>query len=106
VPIDRAAMLAAVDKASSAMHRFAKQLSRLIHQFRDDENVIFFLLRHHSVLDSLYGQRFTLKLLSRMFSKGLKEAQHFLITRYAERGFTVVENPIRTLAAEIEASNT
>ena len=105
VPIDRAAMLSAIDKASSAMHRFAKQLARLCHQFRDDENVIFFILRHHSLLDSLYGPRFTSKLLSKMFPKGLREVQHFLITRYAQRGFTVVEAPIRSLSAEIEASN-
>lgn len=105
VPLDRAAMLASIDKASSAMHRFAKQLTRLVLQFRDDENVIFFLFRHHATLDSLYGNRFTLKLLNKLFSKGMKEAQHFLIAKYSERGFNAIESSIRTLAAEIEASS-
>lgn len=106
VPVDRAAILVAIDKASTAMHRFSKQLARLTHQFRDDENVVLFLLRHHAVLDSLYGPRFTLKLLCRMFSKGLREVQHFLIMKYSERGFNAIEKTIRTFAAEVEASNT
>lgn len=103
-PFDRPALKSAIEKASTAMHRFAKQIARLMQQFRDDENVIFFIVRHHRVLDTLYGSRFTAKLLSRMFSKGLREVQHFLLCRYAQRGFNNLESPIRSLIAEIEAS--
>lgn len=103
-PVERATVAAAVEKASAAMHRFAKQVARLVHQFKDDENVIFFVVRNHKILDSLYGNRFTFKLLNKLYSKGHREAQQLLISRYTERRFNNVLNKIKCCIAEIEVS--
>lgn len=100
----RTALLAALDKASTAVHRFSKLIARIIPQFRDDENVVFCLLRYREQLDKLYGGRFVAKLLGRMYSKGLQEAQNFLSHRYAERGFESLLPIIAEKIAEIEAS--
>jgi hypothetical protein len=103
-PVERAAVATAVEKASTAMHRFAKQVARLVHQFKEDENVIFFIVRNHKVLDSLYGNRFTFKLLHKLYSKGHREAQQFLISKYTERRFHNVLTKIKSCIAEIEAT--
>lgn len=104
-PDKRTPLFAALEKASNAMHRFAKLIARVIHQFRDDENVIFFVLRHKQQIDKLYGRRFTFKLLCRIYPKGLREARLFLTKRYMERCFDNLPPIISTMISELEASN-
>lgn len=104
LPQDRAAVLTAIEKTSAAMQRFAKLIARLVHQFRADENVIFYILRHHKTFDKLYGNRFTIKLFSRLYSKGLQEAHNLLVNKYSNRGFDNVLPAIYAATTEIEAS--
>lgn len=104
-PQDRPLLFAALDKASSAMQRFAKLIARLLHQFRDDENVIFYVLRHHQVFDKLYGNRFVIKLLCRIYPKGLKEVQLLLVKKYTERGFDNILPVIYSSLKELEVSS-
>lgn len=92
------AFFSAVDKTSNSMQRFAKQMARIALQFREDENVVFCILRYKESLDKLYGSRFVAKLLCRMFPKGMRDALNFLSQRYAERGF---ENVLPVLAEKI-----
>lgn len=103
-PQERAPLVASLDKACSSMHRFSKLAARLIHQFREDENVIFFVVRHHQRFDRLYGNRFVYKLLNRMYQKGLRETQQVLVKKYTERGFDNILPIIQTNLAEIEAA--
>jgi hypothetical protein len=103
-PQERPLLFAALDKASAAMQRLAKLITRLIYQFRDDENVIFYILRNHQILDQLYGQKFTLKLMSKLYPKGLKEAHLLLTRKYQQRGFDNLVTPIAATVKEIEAS--
>lgn len=96
-------LFAAVEKAHSAMLRFAKLIARVIQQFRDDENVIFFVLRNKEQFDKLYGKRFVVKLFCRIYAKGLREVQQFLSKKYSARSFDL--SPIiATNIAELEAS--
>lgn len=104
-PQDRSILFAALGKSNSAMQRFAKLMTRLIQQFRNDENVIFYVLRNHKTFDELYGNRYVIKLFSRMYPKGLKEAQRFLIKKYMERGFENVLPTIYAAALEIETAS-
>lgn len=103
-PDKRSLLYASLEKASGAMHRFAKLIARVIQQFRDDENVVFFLLRHKHQIDKLYGRRYINKLLCRMYPKGLREVRHFLINKYTERHFEHLLPTISTMISEIEAS--
>jgi glutamine synthetase adenylyltransferase len=105
VPQDRTQLLTSLDKASSAMHRFAKLIPRLAYHFKHDENVILFLLKNHKILDRLYTNRFVIKLLTKMYPKGIKEVQHFLIEKYSARGFENLLPSIQAAVAELEASS-
>jgi len=103
-PQERPILLIALDKAHAAMQRLAKLITRLIYQFRDDENVIFYVLRHHQIFDQLYGQRFTAKLLGKIYPKGLKEVHLLLTKKYQQRGFDHLMSVIAAFIKEVEAS--
>ena len=103
--VDPSTLHAAVEKLSTSMNRFSKIISRMILQFRDDENVIFYIVRHHKLFDKLYGHRFVTRLLGRMYPKGNKEAQHILIKKYISRGFENIISIIEANFLEIEAAS-
>lgn len=105
VPQDRNQLFASLEKSSSAMQRFAKLIPRLIHQFRNDENVIFYILRNHKTFDQLYGNRFVVKLFLKVYPKGLKDAQLLLLKKYTDRGFENILPSIYAITAEVEASS-
>jgi hypothetical protein len=94
-----------LEKASNALHRLGKLITRLIQQFRDDENVVFFVLRHKESFDKAFGKRFITKLFCRMYPKGLPEAKDFLIKKYMDRNFDNIAPMISRLFIELEASN-
>ena len=83
----RTELRSALDKALIGMQRLSKLIPRMIQQFKDDENVIFFLLRHKTQFDRIYGNRFVQKTLGRMFPKGLHEVRQLLAQKYLNRGF-------------------
>lgn len=91
------------EKANTSLQRFSKVIVRIVPQFRDDENVVFCILRNKEKLDRLHGPRFVAKMLGRMYSKGLKEAHHFLSRKYAERGFDHLLPVITKKISEVEA---
>ena len=104
IPEDRPAVFIALEKSSSAMQRFAKLIARLIHQFKDDENVIFFVMRNYKIFDKLYGARFIIKLFSKIYPKGMKDVQQLLVKKYSERGFENVLPYIYNIVTEIETA--
>lgn len=105
MPVDRHSLFSSLEKSSSAMHRFAKQIARQIHQFKNDENVIFFILRNHKIFDKLYGNRFVVRLFSKMYSKGMKDSVSFLNKKYVARGFDNILPAIEEAASEAEAAS-
>lgn len=94
-----------LEKVSNALHRLGKLITRLIQQFRDDENVVFFVLRHKESFDKAFGKRYVTKLFCRLYPKGLREAEHFLIKKYMDRSFDNITPMIKRLFTELEASN-
>lgn len=100
-----AQLFAYLEKASSSMHRLGKLIARLIQQFREDENVVFFVLRHKESFDQAFGKRFITKLFGRMYPKGLREVEHFLIKKYTARSFDNIIPVITRMFHELEASN-
>lgn len=101
-PKARSLLVGAIEKASSAMDRFAKVIARALVDFRDDENVIFFVLCYKERLDQLYGNRFVAKLLLRLYPKGLKDLQYTLSKRYSSRGFDNLLPIIAEKISEVE----
>jgi len=55
--------------------------------FRDDENVLFFLLRHQAEFDHVYSASMVSKTLETLFAEGLGAASNFLTGRFERRGF-------------------
>lgn len=104
LPQDHTSFFSAIERASTATQRFAKLIARLILQFKNDENVVLYVLRSHHFFDKIYGNRFTLKLFAKMYPKGIREGQQFLIKKYTERGFEKMLPVIDSAVAEIEAS--
>lgn len=73
-------------KNLKVLNLLKRPLIKLIPQFRDDENVIFFFLSRQQALDAILGPYFTSKLLVSMFSN-LQNCAQFLLKSYARRNF-------------------
>lgn len=91
-----------LEKMTFSLQRLSRILIRLLMNFKDDENVIFFLLRYKEQLDELYGPDSVIKLLQQMFPKGLQQAGHFLLKKYADRGFDNLLPLIKAKISELE----
>ncbi len=62
-------------------------LLKKLFEYRANENVIFFLVRNHELIEKLCGKAKTSFLLVSLFPKGIKEISTFLVERYTKRGF-------------------
>ena len=76
-----------LDRLIDNLTRVSRLLLPLIRYYRDNENVLFFLLNHCEEFDRLYQSSCLVQLLDQMFPGGASEAKEFLIQRYAQRGF-------------------
>lgn len=77
-----------LEKINKNIKKLAECASEVVFKFRNDENVIFFLLVYHHSLDTIYGKEFVLKCLRKMFAKKeLSVVEDFLVFKYTERGF-------------------
>lgn len=93
-----ALLLASIEKTTASIQRFTKAVTRLIHHFSSNENVLFYVLRHRHAFDKIYGRGFVAKQFCRLFPKGIHEAQRLLSDKYLLRGF---DNIVPIIAAKI-----
>lgn len=89
-------------KINRSILRFSRLTTKAIMQFHRNENVLFFILRHHTQFDELYGAHSVKKLLQKMFTNSLEEARHFLSKKYIDRGFGNLESLIKEKIAELK----
>lgn len=87
-----------------SLMRLASLTTRLIYQHRNNENVIFFVLRHWNSLDALYGKDHVRQLFSSLFVGGIPEAQQYLQNRYSERGCDHLLSLIDSKVSELLAT--
>lgn len=87
--------LSILHKLQRYMRQIAQELVKAIALLRDDENLLYFLLRNSVPLDAIYGSNFVLRLLDSLFSNGLVDAKNFLIEKYTARGFDKLAEKIR-----------
>lgn len=76
-----------IETINQSIRSAAKLIAQMIFEFRNDENVLFFLLRHHVQLQELYGREFLFKLFTKMYPKGMDAAEEFIVKKYRKRGF-------------------
>lgn len=74
-------------KIYNRMQRFAKNLPSIIKKFSDNENVIFFILRHKEDFEKLFDESFVLNLIKVNYTHGLSDVKQMLLKNYSERGF-------------------
>jgi len=73
-------------RLNRSLRTFSRIIAKIIPNFSDDENVIFFILRSHEQIDRAFGHNFTANLFTSMYSS-LKKTSQFLQKNYARRGF-------------------
>lgn len=82
-------LLNLIEKMQKALQHFSKLITRFLHDFKQDENVLFFVLRHQEQLDTLFGSHFVIQLFTEMFSN-VKEAGKYISKKYEYRGFNQI----------------
>lgn len=103
-PKELSALGGVIEKMSHCILNIAQQFSQLIVQFRQDENILYFILRFHLELDNLYGDNFCFRLLEKMYPKGKNSVESYLCRKYTQRGFTNQIPEIKRHIAEIYGS--
>ncbi len=92
-----------LDRLIDNMRRVSRLILRIIMQYREDENVLYFLLRHREKFDALYKTEFVVKILKKMYPKGIKEAGSLILEKYAKRGFDNLLSSISTHMSKLES---
>lgn len=75
------------NKVCSKIEKFAKHLPLIVSLFSKDENVIFFVVRHHEAFDRLFFSGYTYRLLSKVYANKVAEAEKMVLKQYRRRGF-------------------
>jgi hypothetical protein len=91
---DYAMLYQLLDRLIDNINRASRLILRVIIRFREDENVVYFLLRNKEELDAIYKTNFVTKLFRKMYPDGVEEAGQLLMKKYSERGFTKLLNTI------------
>ncbi|MGZ3633626.1 MAG: hypothetical protein ACXU9U_00230 [Parachlamydiaceae bacterium] len=71
---------------TASLKALGNALAKTLTHFKNNENVLYCLLCHHTSLDLIYGPSFTAKNFKKMH-RSLDQTQHFLIEAYQRRGF-------------------
>lgn len=97
------AWLHTLDQLKQNVRQMALLIKQIVLQFHDDENLIFFLLRHQIALDTLYATAFVETILHEMFpEKNLMQVSDFLIMRYTQRGFDYLADQINQYLIKLD----
>lgn len=90
-----------LDSLTQHAQRLEKSVLHAVSQQQCDENLVFFLLRHGQDFDRLHGRGTIMKLLNKLFPKGLDEAVRYVTRRYRKRGFDHLLPIINQKRAEV-----
>lgn len=74
-------------KLVDLLNEMAQVLFAEFKRFKDDENVIFFVLRHNNEINELFEKDWLAKNFTEIFPGGLKEVREYLHERYTDRNF-------------------
>jgi len=76
-----------VEKLEKKLKKINSILNGIAIHYDQDENVLFFILRHHEEFYNLVGPQYVVSLISNSFDNNLKKAERWLKQRYKKRGF-------------------
>jgi hypothetical protein len=81
-------LLFLIKRMIHALKVYLKIIKQFLMHYKQDENVLFFLLQNQEKLDAMYHENFVASLFKKMFFRSLKRAELFIYTRYSIRGFS------------------
>ncbi len=93
-----------IPKMQSHLRRIGRIIAHLFLQFVEDEAILFFLLQNYQKLNNAYQPKFVVNLFSKMFPKGLKEAEIYIIKQYSQRGYHQLLPQITEISKKLEKS--
>lgn len=83
-----------LDRIIDNMRRASRLILRILLQFKEDENVLLFLLEHQKDLDVLYKTDFVTRIFKKMFPQGIEQVSQLMQQKYLERGFQSLSQSI------------
>lgn len=84
--------------------RIARLFEGMLPYYREDENLLLFLLRRRELFDAAYGVPFVRRLFKRIFHGGLEEARLYLLNCYQRRGYLHLLEQISAQITQLEPS--
>ncbi len=78
----------------------------LLPQFREDENILFFILKKRALFEKILGPNRIFEIFSSLFIDGIPEMLFFVKTRYEARGFDHMIPTIEEKVLELKESLT
>ena len=72
--------------------------------FKEDENVLFFILRHKTQLEEAFGEKFVELLFKKMHRDGSAGIEKLLLKQYSKRGFDTLLPVIKAKMAQLSLS--
>lgn len=94
-----------VDKLLDNMRKASRLILKILMLFKEDENILLFLLKYQSDFDEIYKTQFVLKILNKMYPKGIRYAKDLLIEKYAKRGFSNLLESISNQMSNLETTS-
>lgn len=95
-----------LDKLVDNMRMASRLILKIILQFKDNENVIYFLLRHQQEFNRVYKTHFVKKILEKMYPEGIKKAKDIVLEKYVKRGFGNLVEKIQALFVLVDEAET
>ncbi len=83
-----------LDRMIDNMKRASRLILRILIQFKEDENILLFLIEHKNDFDQLYKTQFLVRILKKMFPKGVEEASKIIQQKYQKRGFVQLSDSL------------
>ena len=94
------------EKCNRYLDRSLNLVKKLLIHFQDDENVLFFLLRHSETFDLMYNSQFTISFLQKIYGKNLENIEKQLKEKFSNRRFEHLFTIISEKMKKIESNQT
>ncbi|MGK5595596.1 MAG: hypothetical protein ACSNEK_09620 [Parachlamydiaceae bacterium] len=90
-----------VIQALKSFRKLKKHLFPLLKLFRNNANVLFFLLKNQQALRNIYGKRVIVQFFKENCPEGHTSLEHFLLGEYTKRGFSQLAKNINDKMSEL-----
>lgn len=87
-------LLKLIKKNEERLKKLEKSTLDVLSKFKEDENVILFLMRNIKQFEQMFGMTFLESELQNFFPEGTEEIENFLIKAFSKRGFFTLKKMI------------